>query len=78
MKAVLISLLVVSVIMFFIIKILTWTKSENSVKQSIGCTLMALLIGGFFILSLVGACKSCISDIENSSNDYDYYDAPRK
>ena len=68
----------VILILYLIFKIIydDWASSDNSIKSSIGCTVMALLIGGGILLTLLGSIKSCA---DSSSPSYDYYDySPRK
>lgn len=62
-------------IFYLIFKSGDWSESDNSIKSSIGCTVMAILIGGGVLLTLFGSIKSCA---DSSSPSYDYYDSPRK
>lgn len=63
-------------IMGFLIKVSNGESTGNEKVDNIGCCLSLLLIGALFLFGIVGSCKSCISDISNSSNNY--YDSPRK
>lgn len=62
-------------VFYLIIKSSDWSESSNSIKQNIGCTVMALVFVPGFLLTILGAFKSCSNNNEPS---YDYYDAPRK
>lgn len=61
-------------VFYLIIKSSDWSESSNSIKQNIGCTIMALVFVLGFLLTILGAFKSC----SNDGPSYDYYDAPRK
>lgn len=65
------------VILFFylIFKAPDWSESDNSTKQAIGCTIMAVLIIGGILFTLLGSIKNCSN---SNSPSYDYYDSPRK
>lgn len=60
---------------YLIIKSADWSESSNSIKQNTGCTVMALVFVLGFLLTILGAFKSCSN---NDGSSYDYYDAPRK
>ena len=62
-------------IFYLIFKTSEWTDSSNSIKQGIGCTVLAVMMMLMVLLNIVGACKSCT---DTHSPSYDYYDAPRK
>ena len=62
-------------IFYLIIKASDWSESDNGIKQNIGCTVMALVLILGFLLTVLGAIKTCSSD---NGPSYEYYDAPRK
>ena len=62
-------------VFYLIIKSADWSESSNSIKQNTGCTVMALVFVLGFLLTILGAFKSCSN---NDGPSYDYYDAPRK
>ncbi len=76
--AILVGIVCVVLLYYVVAKMLEWQDSSNQIKSSIGCIFSTVLVAGVFIMCFLGACKSCTSDINNSSHDYDYYDAPRK
>ena len=67
---------VVGLFLYFIVKVLDWSESDNKAKQNIGCTFMAVLIGGVMLLSVFGVFKQCTSCDKSPSREY--YDSPRK
>lgn len=67
---------VVIFVFYLIFKAPDWSESNNKVKSSIGCTVMAVLIGGGLLFALFGTIKSCADTIKPQSDEY--YDSPRK
>lgn len=65
----------VILVFYLIFKSSDWSESDNKVKQNIGCTVMAVVIGLGILLTLFGSVKSCS---KSSSPSHEYYDAPRK
>ena len=65
----------VILVFYLIFKSGDWSESDNKAKSSIGCTVMALLIGFGILITILGTFKS-LTSCEGASHDY--YDAPRK
>ena len=66
---------IVIFVFYLIFNSADWSESENKVKQNVGCTVMAVLVIGGILLTLLGTVKSC-ADISSPSREY--YDSPRK
>lgn len=74
---VILALALTGVFIFLLFYVASWMDSDNSIKQNIGCTFAAILVGVVVIIGLIGSCKTCIDD-HSGPPSYDYYDAPRK
>jgi len=64
-------------VFYLIFKSPDWSNSDNNAKQNIGCTIMAILIGGSILLTIIGTIKECSNTFKHNSADH-YYDSPRK